>query len=143
MCACWVLECSKHLDSLMSKNVELVREALAAFLRGDLDRALEFAHPDVVSFRAPPLPDSQTYHGIDGVLQMYDDWTADFEEFEMQVVELTEVGDRVVVEMVQRGRGKASGVVVEGRFWFVYTLRAGRIARQDVYGDKEQALEST
>jgi ketosteroid isomerase-like protein len=132
----------QHSDSLMSENVELVREALAAFLRGDLERALEFAHPDVVSHRAPPLPDPQTYHGIDGVLQMYDDWTTDFEEFEMEVVELTEAGDRVVVEMVQRGRGKASGVVVEGRFWFVYTLEAGRIARQDVYGAREQALDA-
>jgi hypothetical protein len=32
--------------------------------------------------------------------------------------------------------------VVEGRFWFVYTLVGGRIVRQDVYGDREQAFEA-
>src|SRR5919112_252036 len=116
----------------MGANTELVREALAAFVRGEIDRSLEFAHPDVVSFRAPPLPDPQTYHGIEGIVQMYADWTADFEQFEMDIVEFTETGDRVVAEMVQRARGKASGAAVEGRFWFVYTVAAGKIVRQAV-----------
>ena len=126
-----------------SENVELVRDALDAFLRGERDRAFEFAHPDMVSFRAPPLPDAQTYRGVEGVLQMYDDWTADFEEFEIEVVELADAGDRVMVEMLQRGKGKASGAVVEGRFWFLFTLAAGKIARQDVYSSREQALEAS
>jgi ketosteroid isomerase-like protein len=119
-----------------------VREALAAFFRGELDRASEFTHPDMVSFRAPPLPDPQTYRGIDGVLQMYADWTADFEQFEMEAVSFAEAGDRVIVEFLQRGTGRASGVVVEGRFWFVYTIADGKIARQDVYASREQALEA-
>jgi ketosteroid isomerase-like protein len=126
----------------MSRNLELVREALAAFQDGELDRAFEFAHSDMISFRAPPLPDSQTYRGVEGVLQMYVDWTADFEDFEMEALEFLDAGDRVIVEILQRGKGKASGVMVEGRFWFVYTLADGKIARQDVYASREQALES-
>jgi ketosteroid isomerase-like protein len=57
-------------------------------------------------------------------------------------VEFTEAGERVIVEMLQRGTGKASGVVVEGRFWFVYTVADGKIARQDVYSTSEQAFEA-
>jgi ketosteroid isomerase-like protein len=120
-------------------NVELVRTALAAFLRGDIDAALHMAHPDVVSHRAPPLPDPQTYHGTGGVLQMYEDWTADFEEFEMAAGEFIDAGDRVVVEVHQRGRGRTSGAPVRGRFWFVYTIADGRIIRQDVFNDLSQA----
>ena len=126
----------------MSRDVDLVREALAAFQRGELDRAFEFAHPDIVSFRAPPLPDPQTYRGIEGVLQMYADWTADFEEFEMEALEFVEADDRVIVEILQRATGKASGAMVDGRFWFVFTLIDGKIARQEIYGSREQALES-
>jgi ketosteroid isomerase-like protein len=126
----------------MSRNLEVVREALTAYLRGQVDRALELAHPDVVSFRAPPLPDPQTYHGFEGIAQMYTDWTADFDEFEMEAFEFTEVGDRVIVGMTQRGRGRASGALVGGRFWFVYTLADGKITRQDVYSSREQALEA-
>jgi ketosteroid isomerase-like protein len=127
----------------MREKLELVREALSAYLGGDRERAFELAHPDIVSFRAPPLPDPQTYHGPEGILQMYEDWTTSFGEFEMEVVELAEVGDRVVVEMIQRGTGLASGAEVAGRFWFVYTVADGKIARQDVYASREQAHRAT
>jgi ketosteroid isomerase-like protein len=126
----------------MGRNLELVREAITAYLSGERQRALELAHADVVSFRAPPLPDSQTYHGHEGVDQMYADWTAEFGAFDMEVVEFTEVGDRVVVEMLQWGTGRASGAEVSGHFWFVYTVTDGKIARQDVYGTSEQAFEA-
>jgi uncharacterized protein len=126
----------------MGENTELVREALAAFARGEFDQALEFAHPEIVSERVPPIPDPQIYHGIDGVLQMYADWTADFDEFEMDPVSFEEAGDRVIVEMLQRGTGRASGVPVVGRFWLVYTVAEGRITRQDAYLTREQAVAS-
>ena len=126
----------------MSVNVDLVREAFDAFMRGEVDRALESADPDIICVRAPPIPDPQTYHGIDGVLQMYADWTTDFDDFEMEALDYDEVGDRVFVEVIQRGRGKASGVMVVGRFWFVYTVAAGKITRMDAYLTSEQALRS-
>ena len=126
----------------MSENIELVREGLEAFLDGDLDRALELAHPDIVSTRTAPLPDPQTYHGFDGLVQMWADWTADFDEFEMESVEFAEVGDRVIVEMINRGTGKASGAVVDGRFWFAYTLAGGKVVRLDAYLTKDQAFRA-
>ena len=126
----------------MSVNVDLVREAFDAFMRGEVDRALESADPDIICVRAPPIPDPQTYHGIDGVLQMYADWTTDFDDFEMESVEFAEVGDRVIVEMINRGTGKASGVVVDGRFWFAYTLAGGKVVRLDAYLTKDQAFSA-
>jgi ketosteroid isomerase-like protein len=124
------------------QNVELVREAWAAFLAGDIEGALANAHPDAVAFRAPPLPDSKTYHGPEGVLQMYVDWTTEFAEFEMKAEQFIDAGDRVVVEVLQRGRGRASGAVVEGRFWFVHTIADGMIKRQDVFDTRAQAFEA-
>jgi ketosteroid isomerase-like protein len=41
------------------------------------------------------------------------------------------------------GRGKASGVMVVGRFWFVYTVAEGKITRMDAYLTSEQALRSS
>jgi uncharacterized protein len=125
-----------------SDNVRVVRGGIEAFIRGDVERALEMVHPDIVSVRTAPLPDPQTYHGPDGVLRMYTDWTADFEDFEMWIGEVIDAGDRVLVELAQRGTGKASGAHVEGRFWFVYTMVDGRAVRQDVYGSREQAVRA-
>ena len=124
----------------MSSNVEIVREALEAFGRGDVERALRFADPSIECRRVPPLPDPQIYHGAEGVLQMYADWTADFEEFEMMALQFLEVGDWVLCDMIQRGRGRASGVTVGGRFWLAYELSGGRVTRQYAYLTKEQAL---
>ena len=117
----------------MGKNLDLVREAFDAFRRGGLEDTLRYADPDIECRRVPPLPDPQTYHGIDGVRQMYADWTADFEGFEMEPLKYIERGDLVFVEMLQRGTGKASGVTVEGHYWLVFTVERGKITRQDAY----------
>jgi len=127
----------------VSSNVDLVREAFTAFMRGDVDRALELADPDIVCLRAPPIPDPQTYHGRDGVLQMYADWTTDFDEFQMAALDAFEESGKVFLDVAQRGVGKASGVEVSGRFWFVFTVAGGRITRMDAYLTREQALASS
>jgi ketosteroid isomerase-like protein len=124
----------------MSRNVDVVREATDAFLSGDLERAREFTAPDVVCERPAPFPDPQTYTGFDGVVTMWADWTADFDDFEMELGEMEEIDDRVIAEVVQRGRGKASGVTVVGRFWFVYVLSAGKVSRLTAHLTREQAL---
>ena len=125
-----------------AKNVELVRAGWEAFVRGDLEEALARVHPDVVTYRAPPLPDARTYHGVEGLLEAYTDWTVDFVEFEMTPGKFMAVGDRVVVEICQRARGQASGALVMGRFWFVYTVADGKVIRQDMFKGKRQALEA-
>jgi len=126
----------------MSSDLELVRQAVDAFLHGEVERSLEFADPEIVSTRMPPLPDPQTYHGTAGIMEMYEDWTAEFGEFDMEVIDVAEAGGRVIVEMIQRGRGRASGAPVAGHFWFVFSVAGGRIARQDVYGSRDQAFEA-
>ena len=120
--------------------MDLVREGLAAWRRGDIDAALAIAHPEIVSVRAAPLPDPQTYHGHEGVLQMYADWTTDFVDFEMSPASLEAVGGHVLAEMVQRGKGRASGVEVVGRFWLLFEVRDGKAVRQAAYATREQAL---
>ena len=127
---------------MSEENVELVRRGMVAFLNGDTETALATASPDLVAVRMPPLPDSQTYHGAEGLLQMWADWTAPFDRFEMTVGEITETGGRVVAEVTQRATGQSSGAEVEGRFWFVYTLEDGLIVRLDAFGSERQALEA-
>ena len=127
---------------MSSENVDLVRDGLEAFLAGDIERALEFADRDVVTFRAPPLPDARAYHGREGMLQTYVEWTAEFGEFEMTTEQFVDAGDHVMVEILQRGEGQASGAVVEGRFWLVYTVADGKVVRLDIFNGKNQALRA-
>jgi ketosteroid isomerase-like protein len=127
----------------MSEDVDRVRKGLGAWREGDVETALAMAHPEIVSVRAAPLPDPQTYHGHEGILQMFADWTTDFEEFEMFPDEVEDLGQgRVLVLMVQRGTGRASGVEVVGRFWFLFVLRDGLAIRQEAYATRDEALRA-
>jgi ketosteroid isomerase-like protein len=125
----------------VSRNVDVVRTALDAFTRGDTETALGLVHPEIVSRRIAPLPDPHAYHGPEGVLEMYADWTADFGEFELDPLEPEEVGERVLIGLHQTARGRASGVPVEGTYWFLMTVEDGLITRQDAYATREQALD--
>jgi ketosteroid isomerase-like protein len=51
-------------------------------------------------------------------------------------------GDRVVVTLHFKGRGKGSGVEVDARSHQVHTLRDGKLIRLDEYLDRDEALEA-
>lgn len=132
---CWTL------NGLMSKqNVEIVRESIEAFQHGDVDRALEIAHPDLVSTRHDP--DGAVFHGHDGFLALVADWTEGWTEWSFRGDEYVDLGDEVVVRMPQWGRGAGSGATVEGVFWMVFGIADGRVARIDIYNDEAEALRT-
>jgi ketosteroid isomerase-like protein len=122
------------------ENVEIVRAAMDAFGRGEVERALAMADPDLVSSRVDP--DGAIFRGHAGFLRMVEEWVEGFAEWSWRGDEFIDAGDRVVVRQHQSARGTASGVLVEGEFWLVYTLTAGMITRLDIYSDRSQALEA-
>jgi ketosteroid isomerase-like protein len=120
-------------------RIELARESLDAFLRGDLETALAPASDEIVAARIAPLPDPQVYHGPDGVIAMWNDWTSEFSEFSMTIEDAFEVGDRVIADVLQRGIGRASGAAVEGRFWLRYTFEGDEVVRFEAFATEAQA----
>jgi ketosteroid isomerase-like protein len=123
-------------------NVEVVRRGHEAFERGDLTAMLELLDHEVVSYVAAPLPDPGEYHGPEGLLQMFANWTEGFDEYVQRAEEYIEAGDHVIAGVYQRGTGTQSGVPVERRFWFLHTLRKGKLVRVGVHDTKQQALEA-
>jgi ketosteroid isomerase-like protein len=123
-------------------NVERVRRALAAFVRGDVEESLSYADPEIVGYRAPPLPDAGVYAGYEGVLRMWSDWIAEFVDFEMTVGDFTDAGERVVVDVTQRGKGVGSGVEIEAQFWLVYTLASAKVTRLEVFDTERAAVDA-
>jgi ketosteroid isomerase-like protein len=51
-------------------------------------------------------------------------------------------GDRVLVPVIQRARGKGSGVEVEQRFYQLFGLRDGKVIRFEEYADEAVALKA-
>ena len=80
------------------------------------------------------------YHGADGVMEFFRTWTGAFTEWGYDVGEVAEVGDCVLAEIHQYGRGRSSGIRVEQSFWQVWKMRDGKATRGTNHTTREEAL---
>jgi hypothetical protein len=60
----------------------------------------------------------------------------------MHLMEVIDLGDRVVVAGHTRARGHGSDVSVTAEFGGVYEFRRGKVARVQVLGSRTEALEA-
>jgi ketosteroid isomerase-like protein len=128
---------------MSQENVEIVRrryEHLAA--TGDPITetiALDFVW-DMSKFRG--WPEQQTYEGVEEARRFLRDWLEAWDDWEVEVQELYDAGDKVVAVMRQSGRSKTSGLPVDMSFGQVWTIRDGKLARMEMYADPVEALEA-
>jgi ketosteroid isomerase-like protein len=126
------------------ENVELVREVADATNRLDVDAFLALLSPNVVWEENPELPGlREVYRGRAEVRKWLEDLLEVAESPHIELERITELGDdRVFTENVVSGRGKGSGVPVSLRWWGVYWIAEGKIARRQVFWAREEALEA-
>ena len=66
-----------------------------------------------------------------------------FEDYRPEVEDLLVAGEKVVTLAIEHGRGRASGARVESRRTaHVWTMRANKAIRLDLYLDRAKALEA-
>ena len=65
----------------------------------DPRRCLELFSDDVITYRADP--DGATLHGKAGFRDAVADWTEDFSEWQLLPQEFTDLGERVLVQVLQ------------------------------------------
>jgi ketosteroid isomerase-like protein len=86
--------------------------------------------------------DEGPFRGRDAMRDDIQRWASVFEELRVTVEEIIDAGDQVVVVAHHKGRGQASGVEVDTRFYEVYTLREGKVSRVDEFTEMAEALEA-
>jgi|SRR5215208_1707276 len=126
---------------MSQENVERIRSMLARTASGDFDFPIEDFADDFEFVTSPEVPDAGTYRGEEA-RQWNEAWIASFDDLTIEAVEIRNAGDKVFVEILQRGRPRGSNTEVEGRWWQVVTFRAGKIARSELFPDRTQALDS-
>ena len=117
---------------MSQENVKIVRR----FLVVDVDEALTYADPGIVW---NPIEESST-QGHDAVRASLARWKGEWDDYELMPEDFVDRGDRVVVTVRLRGRGRRSGVEIDARFYDVYTLRDGKIVRMDQFTDRSEAF---
>jgi ketosteroid isomerase-like protein len=126
------------------ENIEVVKVAYEAFARGGLERFMEHFTDDV-DYRAVEgeIDDIGPLRGKDAVRAYLQDWVDMFDEFTMELMELSDAGEDTVVA-VERfgGRAKRSGVETDQLLGDLFTIRDGKIASCREYATREQALQA-
>ncbi len=122
-------------------SAELVRALFDDFARGDYDAALARLDPDVDWGEPPDMPESVGgYRGREGVVSEFGRFMAAWEELEVRLEEVREVGERVVVLTHWRGRSKGAGIEVDQRVAQLYELSDGKVRRLRQFRTREEAV---
>ena len=124
------------------QNVEIVRECIEAFQRGDYATAMEALDPEI-EYELTHFPDGKIYHGHDGVREAFRIWIGTWDNYRQELDELIDAGDNEVIALVREfGRGIGSGIELERPTAGVWTLRNGKAVRIRFYEGREAALEA-
>jgi ketosteroid isomerase-like protein len=129
--------------SLGDERISVVLRGYEAFNRDDVDGALDQLHAEITWHTyLVPGPGGGTYHGHDGVRELWRDARNVFGEFRNEPERVIAAGDRVLAFVRVCGRGKGSGVEVEAKIVHVYTFRDGKVASVESYEDRDEAMRT-
>ena len=123
-------------------DVEVVRRIYRAWGRGAADEARELLDPDIEWVNPPDAVEPGTRRGIDDftvALAMVSDT---FHRPKLEIEDVLDTGEHVVVIGVLRGQGHSSGISVERRQGYVWTIRDGKAVRFAWFNDPAPALEA-
>jgi ketosteroid isomerase-like protein len=120
-------------------NVEVVRRALAALDRRDVEAYLEVASPQIelitfFSLQGPII-------GHEGIRDFFRELWSYSEASGFQVEEIRDVEGRVLAFFVLTATGP-QGIQTSARVAGVYDLEHGKIRRAHIFADRAEALEA-
>jgi ketosteroid isomerase-like protein len=129
---------------MSEENVEIVRAATEAMIRGDAQAALEALDPEIEwHATVGGIDEGRVARGREEVAEAFVDYFQTWERIELRADRFIDAGDEdVVVFFHEVARGRASGAVVETNTGTVNTVRNGKIAVVRAYMDREDALEA-
>ena len=128
---------------MSQENVDLVRAAFDDFERDDMDSVLSLCDPEIeITQAADLLGAPQHQHGHAGMLEAFAVWPEQWDDYRIEVIRMTDLGDQVMVNQMSRGRGKDTGVPVEMLFTFLFLVRAGKITEWRIFTREDEALKA-
>jgi|SRR3954447_16703401 ketosteroid isomerase-like protein len=129
---------------MSEENVEIVRRAIEAYNRSDLDGTMENWGPDaVVDWSKSHGFEAGVYRGHGEVRKFMQRFRESFDEVRVELLDdPMEVEDGVlVVDNVTYMRGRG-GIEVQARSAWLIKIRDGKQTSLTLYQDREEALEA-
>ena len=86
--------------------------------------------------------EATVYRGDEGIRQFIRDVDEVLPQIQVELLEIRDLGERIVASGRLYARGRASGVEVESPIGWVIEFREGRVIRMRDYLDPKEALEA-
>lgn len=124
---------------MTNQSDEPVRRFAEAITRCDIDAALLLCDPEV-EFLSVLAVDGKAYVGYEGIRRYFDDIESAWEQWRVDIHGTAVAPDgRVIIEMTMHALGKGSGAALAEFAAHVWTLRDGKLLRNEPFRDREQA----
>ena len=130
---------------MSEENVEAFRRGMEAYNRRDIDAFLEMfdplaeIHPLTLAMFGQ---EATAYRGDEGIRRFIRDVDEVLPQIQVELLEIRDLGERIVASGRLHARGRASGVEVESPIGWVIEFREGRVIRMRDYLDPKEALEA-
>jgi len=118
-----------------------LREAYAAFNRGDIDAAVRILDPEVEWIEPPEFPGGGTYHRVNGARQYLAQSRAGAAEVISEPEQFIPAGNRIIVFVHARVLPKGSYTWQHVRLADVYTFQNGRAIHMRAFANRDDALQ--
>jgi ketosteroid isomerase-like protein len=127
---------------MQTTNQAAVLGFATAIRDSDRDVALAVCHPDI-EFVSMLGISGRSYMGHSGIREYFDDIESAWAEWSVDVERVAEGADgRVAIVMTMRARGKGSGIELAERTAHIWTVRDGRLLRNQLHRDPDAALRA-
>lgn len=124
-------------------NEDLLRRLYSAFNAGDAETVIDLWITDAEwrpAFIGGGLVEGAVYRGHEGLSEFmrmqHETWLS----VNARIVEIQDVGERVLVEVALSAIGRSSGILVERTTWNLFEVSGDKVAVGQVYVNREGAL---
>ena len=120
-----------------------LRRGYDAFNRGDLEAVLDDLDPRIEVRERPDAPDPRHASGREETIAAFRSLQEDFEDYRFELREFHVEGDHLIVVARQSGRGRISGVPVEGDIVHAWrVMDDDRVSGLLAFSTLDEALEA-
>jgi ketosteroid isomerase-like protein len=117
-----------------------VRVFSDAVTAGDVEAAVEVCHPEI-EFLSVLAVSGRRYRGHAGIREYFEDVASAWAEWRVEVHEIVPGADgRVAIVMSMHVRGKESGAILSERTDHIWTLKEGKLLRNEPFREPGEAL---
>jgi ketosteroid isomerase-like protein len=126
---------------MSEENVEIVRGALDALNRGDLDAMVKDAAPDFQFDFSRAVGPQHGVFGREELPGLFREFDGPWVSVRREADEFIEAGEQVVTPLTGYHRGR-DGIELQARLALVWTFRDGVLTHLTFYQERQEALQA-